>query len=65
LGVHYFHDHPPGAHYAFIACLRVQHFYSVMKPLVTHAFILSEIEKAFETLEHKPSGFNKDIVIPD
>ena len=37
----------------------------VTKPLVTHVFRLSEIEKAFDTLEHKPAGFIKAIVIPD
>lgn len=37
----------------------------VTKPLVTHEFKLSEIEKAFDMLEHKPTGFNKGIVIPD
>ena len=37
----------------------------VTKPLVTHEFKLSEIEKAFDMLEHKPAGFNKGIVIPD
>ena len=36
-----------------------------MKPLVTHVFKLSEIEKAFDTLEHKPAGFMKGIVVPD
>ena len=36
-----------------------------MKPLVTHVFKLSEIEKAFDTLEHKPAGYLKGIVIPD
>ena len=37
----------------------------VTKPLVTHEFKLSEIEKAFDTLEHKPADFIKGIVIPD
>ena len=37
----------------------------VTKPLVTHEFKLSKIEKAFDMLEHKPAGFNKGIVIPD
>ena len=37
----------------------------VTKPLVTHEFKLSEINLAFELLEHKPAGFNKGIVIPD
>ena len=37
----------------------------VTKPLVSHVFKLSEIEKAFQTLENKPAGFNKAIVIPD
>ena len=37
----------------------------VTKPLVTHEFRLSEINQAFEMLEHRPAGFNKGIVIPD
>lgn len=37
----------------------------VTKPMVTHEFKLSEIQKAFETLENKPEGFMKAIVIPD
>lgn len=35
------------------------------EPLVSHVFKLSEINKAFETLEHKPKGFMKGIVVPD
>lgn len=35
------------------------------EPLITHVFKLSEIQKAFETLEHKPSNFIKGIVVPD
>ena len=35
------------------------------KPLITHEFKLSEIQTAFETLEHKPAGFMKGIVVPD
>lgn len=35
------------------------------EPLVSHVFKLSEIQKAFETLEHKPKDFMKGIVIPD
>ena len=37
----------------------------VTKPLVTHEFKLSKINTAFDMLEHKPTGFNKGIVIPD
>ncbi|MDE7331627.1 MAG: zinc-binding dehydrogenase [Lachnospiraceae bacterium] len=35
------------------------------KELVTHEFRLSEINRAFETLENKPADFMKGIVIPD
>ena len=35
------------------------------EPLVTHEFKLSEIQTAFETLEHKPKGFMKGLVVPD
>ena len=35
------------------------------EPIVTHVFMLSEIQKAFETLEHKPAGYMKGVVIPD
>lgn len=35
------------------------------KELVSHTFKLSEINMAFETLEHKPQNFLKGIVIPD
>jgi len=35
------------------------------KELVSHEFKLSEIQKAFETLEHKPADFMKGIVVPD
>lgn len=35
------------------------------KELVTHEFKLSEIQKAFETLENKPGNFIKGIVYPD
>lgn len=36
-----------------------------VKELVTHEFKLSEIQQAFETLEHKPTGFMKGLVYPD
>lgn len=35
------------------------------KELVTHEFRLSQIQQAFETLENKPAGFLKGIVVPD
>ena len=35
------------------------------RELVTHEFRLSEINRAFETLENKPADFMKGIVIPD
>jgi threonine dehydrogenase-like Zn-dependent dehydrogenase len=35
------------------------------RELVTHEYKLSEIQKAFEQLEHKPAGFMKGIVVPD
>lgn len=35
-----------------------------MDEIITHTFELSDIEKAFETLEHKPSGYLKGIVVP-
>jgi threonine dehydrogenase-like Zn-dependent dehydrogenase len=35
-----------------------------VKDLVTHEFALEEIQKAFETLENKPAGYLKGIVIP-
>ncbi len=35
------------------------------EPLVSHIYKLSEIQKAFEDLEHKPNGFMKGIVVPD
>lgn len=35
------------------------------RALVSHEFPLSQIQTAFETLEHKPAGFMKAIVIPD
>lgn len=35
------------------------------EPLITHVFKLSEIQTAFETLEHKPKGYLKGIVVPD
>lgn len=35
------------------------------KELVTHEFKLSEINKAFDTLQHKPTDFMKGIVVPD
>lgn len=36
-----------------------------VKPLVTHEYKLSEIQRAFEELEHKPAGFMKGLVYPD
>ena len=36
-----------------------------VKNLVSHEFKLSEIQTAFEHLEHKPKGFLKGIVVPD
>ena len=36
-----------------------------VKNLVSHEFKLSEIQTAFENLEHKPKGFLKGIVVPD
>lgn len=36
-----------------------------VKPLISHEFGLSEINKAFETLEHKPAGYRKGLVYPD
>lgn len=35
------------------------------EPLVSHVFKLSEIQTAFETLEHKPKNFIKGLVVPD
>lgn len=35
------------------------------KELVSHEFKLSEIQKAFETLENKPNNFMKGLVCPD
>ena len=36
-----------------------------VKELVSHEYKLSEIQTAFENLEHKPRGFLKGIVVPD
>ncbi len=36
-----------------------------IKNLVTHEYKLSEINKAFQELEHKPAGFIKGLVYPD
>lgn len=36
-----------------------------IKELVTHEYKLSEIQRAFEELEHKPAGFMKGLVYPD
>ena len=36
-----------------------------IQELVSHEFKLSEIQTAFENLEHKPKGFLKGIVVPD
>jgi threonine dehydrogenase-like Zn-dependent dehydrogenase len=35
-----------------------------VRELVTHQFKLDDIQKAFETLEHKPAGYLKGIVTP-
>jgi threonine dehydrogenase-like Zn-dependent dehydrogenase len=35
-----------------------------VKELVSHEFKLEDIQKAFETLEHKPANFMKGIVVP-
>jgi len=35
-----------------------------MSEMITHRFRLDDIQKAFETLEHKPSDYIKGIVIP-
>jgi threonine dehydrogenase-like Zn-dependent dehydrogenase len=35
-----------------------------VKELITHEFSLNDIQKAFETLENKPKGYLKGIVIP-
>lgn len=36
-----------------------------IKDLVTHEYKLSDIQTAFENLEHKPSGYMKGLVYPD
>ena len=36
-----------------------------VEQLVSHEFKLSDIQTAFENLEHKPKGFLKGIVVPD
>ena len=36
-----------------------------VEELVSHEFKLSDIQTAFENLEHKPKGFLKGIVVPD
>ena len=36
-----------------------------IKELVSHAYKLSDIQTAFEELEHKPAGFLKGLVYPD
>lgn len=36
-----------------------------IKDLVTHEYKLSDIQTAFQQLEHKPAGFMKGIVYPD
>ena len=36
-----------------------------VKELVSHEYKLSEIQRAFEELEHKPAGFLKGLVYPD
>jgi threonine dehydrogenase-like Zn-dependent dehydrogenase len=35
------------------------------KPLVTHEYKLSEIQRAFEDLKNKPKGFIKGVVVPE
>ncbi len=47
------------------AVLNINHGVFQNKPLITHIFKLSEIQKAFETLEHKPGNYLKGIVVPD
>lgn len=47
------------------AVTNINHNVFQNKPLVTHIFKLSEIQKAFETLEHKPTDYLKGIVVPD
>ncbi|SBW02999.1 putative L-iditol 2-dehydrogenase [uncultured Eubacteriales bacterium] len=37
----------------------------INEPLVSHKFKLSEIQTAFETMEHKPRNFMKGLVVPD
>jgi len=36
-----------------------------VKDMISHEFKLSEIQKAFETLENKPAGYMKGLVYPD
>ena len=36
-----------------------------VRDMITHEYKLSDIQRAFEELEHKPAGFMKGIVIPD
>lgn len=35
-----------------------------VEEIVSHEFMLDDIQKAFETLEHKPAGYLKGIVVP-
>lgn len=35
-----------------------------VEEVVTHEFKLDDIQKAFETLEHKPAGYLKGIIVP-
>lgn len=35
-----------------------------MDDIITHRFTLDEIQEAFETLEHRPEGYIKGVVIP-
>ena len=36
-----------------------------VKELISHEWKLSEINEAFENLEHKPAGYMKGIIVPD
>lgn len=35
-----------------------------MDDIITHRFTLDNIQEAFETLENKPEGYIKGIVVP-
>jgi threonine dehydrogenase-like Zn-dependent dehydrogenase len=36
-----------------------------MKPLITHALKMNEIEKAFNLAKDKPAGFIKSVLVMD